>query len=1053
MSPSDQRVVVMVDVTHEDDRHILETSLSEQAYILRFADGTAREWESNAEVDLLITDQAEQVREWSAAFPYLPIIVLVDQNDNEEHLTHLLNLGASDILERPIAPPLVQRRVRHVWITHAFYRELEDSSRREQELAIALQAVAAELNRSHSEQDVWTSILRTISQVVPNDEANIVVVREGEWEFVSCYSASPSTPQGFEVGHRLPLDQLPVAQHILETQQAVLVRDTSQNALWQRHLHPRIYWIKAYMGVPIIVQGQVAAILNVDSSRQGAFNDNDYQRLLMFAYQAAIAVQNARHYEESLAYARTLEDSVQRRTQELEAVNAALRQEIDERQMTEARLRWVLKSARCLLFSAIVTEHDQQSLEWTLEVANESAAQAVVPLALRPGQRYVDAWRASILPEDWERHNYIFLTHASYNKHDYSAELRCRDMDGTLRCLLVNVQFEHLAVREEDERIWSMVGVCTDITPLKDAEDTLQRAKESLERSVNERTIELLRANQALLDEIAERRKAEAAERAQRVIAEALRSSSEHLISTLDLDGVLDHLLQTSTMLIEADAANIMLLSDDKQTARVVRHQGYNKDLTKTVHDVTRYEDKRRLMRGEAPYLITDVKAMADWVDPDNLGWVRCELSVPIRIEEEVIGFLILSSASEAAFTQEQASWLQIFANQAGIALRNARYVERIRRHNITLNESVAARTAELDNERAQLRAVLDSIRDGVIYYDLDGEPQYLNQALLQLTGYDEHEWLYHHIERDLCIEDGEHADALRQAMQNALNRHGYWEGDSVLRRKDGTLFTAHLTRAEVVSHSRGSLGYVTVIRDISAAKELEEQQGRFITSASHELRTPIANLKTRLYLMRSRPMDAYHLAHLDVIEQVTVLMQHLVEDMFDYARFQRGILEIRPEPLNLGEFLYQVAEYHLPEVQLKQIELSVTTPDEEALMIFADPFRLAQVLNNLLANAIQYTNTDGAIRIALEHSDIAQAQGSALIHIYDSGRGIAPEHLPHLFKPFYRASDDTRGAGLGLAIAQDIVLRHGGTISVESQLGVGTHFTISLPLYQTEAL
>lgn len=456
-------------------------------------------------------------------------------------------------------------------------------------------------------------------------------------------------------------------------------------------------------------------------------------------------------------------------------------------------------------------------------------------------------------------------------------------------------------------------------------------------------------------------------------------------------------------------------------------------------------------MRGEVPYLISNVKSYADWIDPDGLDWVCCELSVPIRIEDDVIGFLILSSRSKDAFTQEQASWLQAFANQAGIALRNARYVERIRRHNITLNESVAARTAELDNERAQLRAVLDSIRDGVIYYDLDGEPQYLNQALIQLTGYEEREWLYHHIERDLYTKDAEHADALRQAMQTALSQHGYWEGDVDLRRKDGTIFTAHLTRAEVVSHSRGSLGYVTIVRDISAAKELQEQQGRFITSASHELRTPIANLKTRIYLMRSRPMDKYHQKHLDVIEQVTVLMQHLVEDMFNYDRFQRGILEIKPETLDLEKFLLQVAEYHLPEVQLKQIELSVTTPDEP-LIVEADPFRLAQVLNNLLANALQYTNTYGTIRLILERWDDKKANTSqALIHIHDSGRGIAPEHLPNLFKPFYRASDDTHGAGLGLAIAQDIIMRHGGTISVESKVGVGTRFTISLPLHLTE--
>ncbi|MCS6835588.1 MAG: GAF domain-containing protein [Anaerolineae bacterium] len=1049
MTQQDRRVVVMVDVTSSDDLRNMQLALPEPAYELLLATAQPDLHQPSAQVDLLIVDRIEQIAAWRDSHPHLPTLGIIDPDDSP---TEWLEAGASDVLERPMMPLLVQRRVRHAWIAHLFHNELERTSRREQELAQALQAVAAELNRSLTEADVWQAILRTISQVVPNDGANVIVVRDGEWEFVNYYSAKPSAQESFPVGLRLPIDQLPVAEHILRSRQAVLVRDTRQDTLWQRHTYSSLEWIRAYMGAPIIIHEEVAAIINIDHHRPGAFTESDLQRLMLFAHQAAIALQNARHYEESLAYARVLEDDVQKRTQELEAVNAALRQEIDERQTTEARLRWVLKSARCLLFSAVVAEHGQHSLEWTLEVANELAAQAVLPLKLQPGQRYVDAWRASILEEDWNRYNNIFLAHAGANKHDYSTELRCRDKNGALRHLLVNVQFEHLAVHEDDERIWSMVGVCTDITPLKDAEETLQRAKEQLERNVQERTIELLRTNQALLDEIAERRKAEAAERAQRVIAEALRSSSERLISTLDLDSVLDHLLRTSTTLIEADAANIMLLSDDKQTARIVRHQGYGKDLSQIIYDVTHYADKQAIMRSEVPYLIINVKDYPGWVDPNHLNWVCCELSVPIRIEDDIIGFLILSSRSENAFTHEQADWLQAFANQAGIALRNARYVERIRRHNISLNESVAARTAELDNERAQLRAVLDSIRDGVIYYDSDGEPQYLNQALIQMTGYEEREWLYHHIERDLYTDDVQRANALRQAMQTALSQHGYWEGDVSLRRKDGTTFMAHLTRAEVVSHSRGSLGYVTVVRDISAAKELEEQQSRFITSASHELRTPIANLKTRIYLMRSRPMDKYHQNHLDVIEQVTALMQRLVEDMFDYARFQRGILEIRPEPLNLGEFLLQVAQYHLPEVQFKQIELSVTAPDDP-LIVDADPFRLAQVLNNLLANAIQYTNTYGTIRLILERLDDKQGQSQAVVHIQDSGRGIAPEHLPHLFKPFYRASDDTRGAGLGLAIAQDIVKRHGGTIDVQSKVGTGTRFTISLPLHQVEAL
>jgi signal transduction histidine kinase len=234
------------------------------------------------------------------------------------------------------------------------------------------------------------------------------------------------------------------------------------------------------------------------------------------------------------------------------------------------------------------------------------------------------------------------------------------------------------------------------------------------------------------------------------------------------------------------------------------------------------------------------------------------------------------------------------------------------------------------------------------------------------------------------------------------------------------------------------------MLRDISREKALQAQKDRFLANAAHELRTPISNIKTRLYLIRRQPENAAD--HLDVLETVSDNMSELVEDLLDVVRFERKAIRLHRKRLVLQELIRDVIAVPQPEVDHRQIRLAVETP-AEPLAVFGDWRRLTQVVTKLIANAIHYSAEGGQVSVRL-----APENGQAAIHVGDSGPGIAPDQLPYVFQPFFRAKEgNSEGLGLGLAIAQQIVELHGGTLAAESEVGRGSVFTVRLALAEGE--
>ncbi len=225
------------------------------------------------------------------------------------------------------------------------------------------------------------------------------------------------------------------------------------------------------------------------------------------------------------------------------------------------------------------------------------------------------------------------------------------------------------------------------------------------------------------------------------------------------------------------------------------------------------------------------------------------------------------------------------------------------------------------------------------------------------------------------------------------------------------------------------------------------EHQRRFTADASHELRTPLAMLVSRAGLALER--DRTHAEYEDVLRAVRdegLRMGRIVNDLLLLARADAGEPLLVTERLDAGELVDSVVDAMAVLAEDRGINLSAPRRNDARVAVLGDQTRLTQLLVNLVDNAIAHTPTGGSIRVTA----VAES-GSAVIEVVDSGTGIAPEHLPHVFERFFRTDRDRprahAGAGLGLSLCSSIVRSHGGDIHITSQPGKGTRVLVKLPL------
>jgi PAS domain S-box-containing protein len=374
------------------------------------------------------------------------------------------------------------------------------------------------------------------------------------------------------------------------------------------------------------------------------------------------------------------------------------------------------------------------------------------------------------------------------------------------------------------------------------------------------------------------------------------------------------------------------------------------------------------------------------------------------------------------------------------------------------VGESRRVEEALRDSER-EFRAFFDTVAVGAVQLDLQGRFLRVNDRYCEMTGYAREELLAGMSPADLSLPDDRARD--REYIAAVLEgRPSPAELEKCVVRKDGTLGWV-VVRANGVRDASGRIARtVAVVQDLTERKRAEEalreseqtlreadrRKDDFLAVLSHELRNPLAPIQSGLYVLERTPPGSEQARKAEaVIQRQARHLTRLVDDLLDVTRITRGKVQLHRERIELGEVVRRTMDDHRVAFEASGIALEGRF-GSELLWVNADPTRLAQVLGNLLGNAVKFTPRGGKVEVRLERD-----QAQVVLRIRDTGVGIAAEVRGHLFEPFMQAPqtlDRSRGGlGLGLALVKGLVELHGGSVGVESPgLGQGSEFVVRLP-------
>jgi PAS domain S-box-containing protein len=546
--------------------------------------------------------------------------------------------------------------------------------------------------------------------------------------------------------------------------------------------------------------------------------------------------------------------------------------------------------------------------------------------------------------------------------------------------------------------------------------------------------------------DITERKRVENAEREQRAFAEALAEVTATVNSTLDYHEVMIRIIETIESVIpNHHGTNIMLLEAGGATQIIhscgcyARH-GYSTPTPGTLSNIRKLPLLASVLDSKESLVIADTKNSEEWRVVDGFGWIRSYAAAPILIEGEVVGFLNIDSATPGYFNETHATRLKAFADQAAIALKNARLYRELETYSESLEQAVRERTIQFQQAKERIETILDNTPDVIMLLDKDGNVETCNPALntmfrIENTGgyIGQPPWQF---------VDNTYVHTVQESLQRVLSNNKVIRLEVIALRNDGSHFDAEMALAPVRQDNR-TRNIVCTIRDISLLKEVGRMKDSFLSIAAHELRTPLSSVMGFSEILLTRDLaPERHRRYLQIINDTSLRLNDIINNMLDISRLESGKgLDIQPEPFDIGKLITELLTYYqeaYPDYIFKLADM------DESYKVIGDRLRLESVIRNLISNAIKYSGPGRPITVSCAHAD-----GHLKINVEDTGIGITREQQKHLFEKFYRADPSNRsvsGTGLGLAICKLIVEGHGGEIGVESEEGKGSTFYFSIP-------
>ena len=395
----------------------------------------------------------------------------------------------------------------------------------------------------------------------------------------------------------------------------------------------------------------------------------------------------------------------------------------------------------------------------------------------------------------------------------------------------------------------------------------------------------------------------------------------------------------------------------------------------------------------------------------------RAILAAALRHENLFYGALWIGFDQPHQFSDEEVRYIVTLAGQAALAAANARLFL----------------TAEIGRQR--LEAILTSTPDPVLVTDQNDNLLLTNPAAQKAFGLFDEMIIGKPISE--VITNIQVLDLIRSAEDSQQTQE--------LNFADGMTYLATASPVQVEGKR---VGRVCVLRDVSSFKQLDALKSEFVATVSHDLRSPLALVQGYTSMLQMvGELNDQQSSYLKKITLETEKISHLVTNLLDLGRIEAGV-GLQLEKKSVDDVVHRVVVEAQLKADQKRVNLHTEIQQANLPYVEADQALLQQALNNLVENAIKYTETGGDVIISLETSD-AQVTYS----VKDTGIGISPADQQNLFEKFSRVSNkggqEEEGSGLGLAIVKSIAEKHGGHVHLESQLGVGSTFSLVIPLNQ----
>lgn len=507
---------------------------------------------------------------------------------------------------------------------------------------------------------------------------------------------------------------------------------------------------------------------------------------------------------------------------------------------------------------------------------------------------------------------------------------------------------------------------------------------------------------------------------------EAINAVARASVLSLDVDVILQQLMEQLDQVTPASHAAIYMLNDERTALEPAAHNATSAPPRVPLDADPAVREAFASTQPATVILHSDHNNPVQRKFAEEWG-VELYLIVPMVTRDDPIGAIYLGNhAYESGFSGEDVQVATSLASFGAAAIENVRLYSEVRA------------------QSQQLEAVVRDIGDGVFVTDTDLRLLLINPKACEIFGLQEQPPAGTPLLDAISISD------LATLCQNALQDEERTPqlGELAIRRGPTKRQKTYQALASVVAGENDTpIGVVAVLRDITAQKELEQMKSNFVSVISHELRTPLHSIGGFIDIMlmeKAGSINTDQRDYLETVKEQTTYLNRLIEDLLEFNRLESGQIQLRLEEVEVGTLLHEVVETLQPVARKRRLTL-VNNVAKPFATITADKGRLRQVFTNLIDNALKFTSINGSVTVSA-----ARDETGVEIAVEDTGIGIPPEELNHIFERFYQVDTGrTRkyhGAGLGLAIVKHIVVQHGGAVWADSIVGEGSTFYVLLP-------